>query len=61
MKKAMEITVIFPIFACPYCSKKTQLEFDPRASINVQKWAHFKCPFCHRERITIEDGRVFCN
>lgn len=60
-KKAMEITIILPVFACPFCHKKTQLEFDPRTTANYERWAHFKCPSCHHERITIEDGRVFQN
>jgi Zn finger protein HypA/HybF involved in hydrogenase expression len=55
IKKAMDL----PIFRCPCCEKTTKLDFDPRDVKNYEKWAYFKCPFCHRPRITIEDGRIF--
>ena len=34
----------FPIFKCPSCESRIELDFDP--VVDHLKWAHFKCPNC---------------
>lgn len=34
----------YPIWICPKCRKKTQLDFHPK--MNIEKWRKFQCSHC---------------
>ena len=36
---------IFPVFFCPHCRVKVQLDFDPL--VCPEKWHLFYCPTCN--------------
>ena len=45
-KKAEELSNIkFPVFLCPNCGKKIELNFDPVK--DHRKWTKFSCPNCN--------------
>ena len=41
----------FPIFFCPSCGKKIELDFDPIK--DERKWAKFCCPSCSTLMINV--------
>lgn len=41
----------FPLFICPRCKGKIQLDFFPKQ--NNEKWQKLGCPFCDYKRIDI--------
>ena len=53
-KKAEELSNIrFPIFLCPSCGRKIELDFDPIK--NLSAWDGFSCPFCEVLMISVSD------
>ena len=44
----------FPIFLCPSCNKRIELDFDPTKDLeNYHKWCSFACPFCNTLMINV--------
>lgn len=35
----------FPIFLCPNCNERIELDFDPTVKSN--QWLDFRCPLCN--------------
>lgn len=52
-KKELENDSKFPIFVCPSCKHRIELDFDPVKYL--KRWEHFACPFCNILMINITE------
>lgn len=56
-KKAEELQdKKFPVFLCPSCNKKIEIDFDP--VIESLRWSYFSCPACNVLMINVSENII---